>query len=112
MDALVPDLAIAKIPNPVPASLIKTAILANRSRTTPSIPIESLRNRSGLVLAMTATHFVGNSSREIDVANDSLMKFLDTFDDIRRRLALSAVLDDSLVRPRRFDHFATFEDVV
>ena len=83
MDALIADLSVAVVPNPVPAAMLKIAERMDGSRSAPGVPIEASWNGTWRVFAKVATNFVGDAPSEIDFANDPLVQFLDSFDNVR-----------------------------
>src|SRR5206468_1417535 len=112
--ALVAEVTVAVIPNPMP--VVMEALAANRvhrRRAAPQVVIHA--RRSGLRAAYFAdagAGFVAEAADDGHFAEVAAVNPFDGFLDGLAGAALRAGLDDSVVFARRSDQLAAFPDVV
>src|ERR1019366_5067085 len=113
MDALIAEVAVAGVPNPMPV-IVETVFRKGlqRCRTSPEIIIDAgrygfLRHCSNRIAPLVA-----EAAREIDVTHHAITHFLNTFDDGSAIAAVGAVLHDTIVFFRGASHLTAFPPVM
>src|SRR2546427_1412481 len=98
MDALVADVAVAGLPDPVP--VVMKAVLGERlqgRRPGPKVIVDAGRHCLDGLVADGVSPLIAKPARQINLANHSLPKLLDALAQARARPALRAVLDEAVL---------------
>src|SRR5262249_48657509 len=113
MDALVSDVAITKIPEPVPVVVNQIGVKSLfRRRPEPDVERQLRRWVTGGFDADTRPRLVAKGSRNLQLAELSRLNPGHRMSPIPRGTALRTVLDDPVVSSRGFDGHTTFMHVV
>src|SRR5579862_4698917 len=113
VDALVADVAVAGVPEPVPV-VAETQLVEGAHGRGPQelIPIETGRRGAVGFVADTLAALEAESLGEIDLADDALVEQRDGLLLVGLAAALRTDLDDAVILARGVDHALAFEDVV
>ena len=113
MDALVSDVAIAKIPEPVPVVVNQVGVKSLlRCRPQPDVERQLAGGSPVGLTPMLGARLVAEGSRDLKLAELSRLDHGNRMSPIPRGTALRTVLDDPVVTPRGFDGHPTFVHVV
>ena len=113
MNALIAEVAVPVTPEPVP--VVVKAILSERmhgSRSDPEVVIDAFRNAPNRCPANGVSPFVAEASRHVIFADVSIAQLLHGLTNGRRRSALRAVLNDTVVAPGGRNELFPFPNVV
>ena len=113
MDALVADVAVACIPEPVPVIQIPiSGVVAHWRGAQKEVPIEPERNRFRGRVPDGYPALIADAARHVDLPYDAAVQQVHGALLMRYGAALHADLHDTLVLARRRHHGAAFEQVV
>ena len=113
VDALIADVAIARVPEPVPVVLETQRVEGAHGRGTEEhVPIDAGRDRRVVGVLDGGAPLEAESLGEVDLADDAFVQLLDGLDLVRLAAALRADLHHAAGLARHFHHALAFVDVV
>src|ERR1051325_1309983 len=114
VDALIAEVAIAVVPEPMPVVVeLAAAQFVLRRGTAPDVVINCLGHRlRAFGQADGVAALVAQSATDDDLAELALLHQLHRFGDVAAAAALRASLHDAVVLARGLDNFAAFPNVV
>src|SRR5215471_13773523 len=113
MNALIADVAVASVPNPVPVVVEAiTREWLHRRGARPQVVIDTGWDRFFRSPTNRVAPLVAQPSSQIDLSNQSLVDLLDSLDHSFARTALCTVLHDAVVFSRSFDKLLALPPIV
>src|SRR5690242_17814297 len=113
MDALVAEIAVAVVPEPVPVVMESIlSELALRRGPEPKVVIDTRRNRRDRRVTDGIAPLVAQPASHVDIAEQAVAHALHRFLQGFRRAALAAHLNDLVVFARGRDNLLSFKHIV